>query len=104
MLMVKRLKSKIYSYAILTLLVLVPATLFFMPREKIFNGPTTCLSQRFFHRSCLGCGMTRALYSCMHGDFKKAHALNWRVWIIAPLLGIYWVQLIIFYYNRLERG
>lgn len=98
--MVKHSKSKLKIFVAITLLVLLPTTFFFMPRSTIFEGPPTCLSRTLLKRSCPGCGMTRAIYSLPRGDFKRAHELNWRVWIVAPLLFVYWIGLV----QKLYRG
>jgi hypothetical protein len=37
---------------------------------------------------CPGCGLTRASFAALHGDFVHAHALHPLVWLAAPLVGI----------------
>lgn len=54
--------------------------------DTLESLPRVCLSHVLFDLECLGCGMTRAMNSLLHGDLSEAAAYNWRVFIVAPLL------------------
>ena len=45
-------------------------------------GGGVCISRRFFHLPCPGCGMTRAIAAIARGDWRAALALQ----PLAPLL------------------
>lgn len=64
----------------------LPAVLYSVPREWVAHGPTVCLFRNLFGRPCPGCGMTRAFFSLLHGDFAAAWEYNRLAMIVAPLL------------------
>lgn len=70
----------------------VPPALAGIPLEWVTEGPVLCLHKRLTGEDCLGCGMTRALFRVLHGDFKVAVALNRGVLIAAPLLALLWLS------------
>ena len=58
-------------------------TVYFLPTEFLFHNPTSfCIHKNLLHFDCPGCGMTRALYSLLHGQFRQALLFNIAV---APL-------------------
>lgn len=64
--------------------VLLPAGLF-------RHTPTICLWTLVGLGPCPGCGMTRAVWYLLHGQFKTAIAFNWMVVMVAPILA--WIYL-----------
>jgi len=70
-----------------TLLVTGLVIVYFLPTEFLFNTSSTlCIHKNLFLFNCPGCGMTRALYSLLHLDFKTALQYNPGVFILFPLL------------------
>jgi hypothetical protein len=60
--------------------------LYFIPHDFLFNSsPTLCIHKRLLGFDCPGCGMTRALYSFIHLDFKTAIYFNFGVLVLFPL-------------------
>ena len=57
-----------------------------IPESWMFAGNTICIFKNLLGLECVGCGMTRALYTLSHGDILKALNFNRLVIIIAPLL------------------
>lgn len=58
-------------------------TVYFLPTDFLFHNSTTfCIHKNLLHFDCPGCGMTRALYSLLHGQFRQALLFNIA---IAPL-------------------
>jgi hypothetical protein len=52
-------------------------TVYYLPSEYLFHNPTNyCIHKNLLHFDCPGCGMTRALYSLLHGQFKQAMIFN----------------------------
>jgi len=62
--------------------------LWFVPLDWICNGdvPVLCLFRRLTGHECLGCGMTRAFFSLLHGQWEEALRYNWRCVIVFPLM------------------
>jgi len=60
----------------LTLVACGLATLAIVPTAWLDRLPDLCLFERWFDHACLGCGMTRALSTALHGDPAAAQALN----------------------------
>ena len=57
---------------------LLPAVLitawFYYPYCK--HGPVLCLARLLLHRSCPGCGLTRAICFIVHGKLKEGFQFN----------------------------
>ena len=49
--------------------------------------PNMCVYQTLFHVRCLGCGMTHAFCSVLHGQFAAALTYNPLVIIAFPIFG-----------------
>ena len=64
------------------------SVLYFIPRKVMLGSRhlQLCLSQRYLGIDCPGCGMTRALYSFMHGNFRVALHFNLAILSIIPVL------------------
>jgi hypothetical protein len=76
----KKLSTRDLSTILLTAGLL---TVYFLPTEFLFHNPTTfCIFKNLLHFDCPGCGMTRALYCFLHGQFRQA--INFNIGI-APL-------------------
>ncbi len=57
-----------------------------IPLDSFDQLPSFCLFKLVFHRECLGCGMTRAVLHCLHGDFSGAWQFNNGIAIFFPIL------------------
>ncbi len=71
--------------AILALAALVAEM--WMPGAFLTISPP-CLFDYFGFAHCWGCGMTRAMLACLHGNMALAWELNPGVFVVLPLLGI----------------
>lgn len=72
---------------------LLPLVLIAMPTSWLEVGrPSFCLIKALTGRPCPGCGMTRAVSSVLHGDFKKAWRYNKLVVPVFPLLFYLWLR------------
>jgi len=61
-----------------------------LPADFIDHLPAICLWRHLGFSHCWGCGMTRAFWHLLHGEFKTALDWNWRILIVAPILaGLY---------------
>src|SRR5215467_10741477 len=49
--------------------------------------PQVCVWRTLFHTRCLGCGMTHAFVSVLHGHFARAFAYNPLVVVAFPYFG-----------------
>lgn len=81
-----KLKASVLFFGISLLLMLV----FYLPEDFADHGPVLCLWRRLGFHFCWGCGMTRALWHLLHGEFQLAFRFNHLVVIVAPILfGLY---------------
>ena len=68
-------------------LVLLPLVLIILPADFFDDSRTPmCLSVILFHRTCFGCGITRACMHMLHFDFTAAWHFNKLSVIVLPLL------------------
>lgn len=58
-----------------------------------------CPFKYFFHRPCIGCGLTRALVALLQGNFSLAFNLNPLIYLV-----LLWVTLLILsnYFNSIR--
>ncbi|GCE47566.1 uncharacterized protein DUF2752 [Thermosporothrix hazakensis] len=69
---------------------LLPLLFWLIPSSWLEAHPIPCLSRLLLHRTCPGCGMTRAVSCTIHGEFRKAWHYNKRVVFVFPLLLLVW--------------
>lgn len=69
---------------------LLPLAVYLVPPEWVYGGRSLCLFRNIFGVECWGCGMTRAIYSAMHLDFRLAWEYNPLVVVAFPLLVWLW--------------
>lgn len=71
---------------------IIPLALWLFP--PLSNTPTWtfCLFKNITGNNCYGCGITRAVFSCIHLQFSKAFAYNKFIIIIFPLLIFIWAN------------
>jgi hypothetical protein len=56
------------------LLLVLPIVLWVLPASFFDKGQSLCLSVLLLDKTCYGCGITRAVQHCMHGDFLIGYA------------------------------
>jgi len=60
--------------------------LYLMPKHFLFGSySSVCVFHRMWNIDCPGCGVTRALYSFLHGDVIAACKLNLAILSIIPI-------------------
>jgi len=78
-LLVSILVALAITYCFVLLAMTIPAT-------WIDHGPTLCLYKRIVGNECFGCGMTRACFHFLRGEWNLAIGYNWKCIIVAPIL------------------
>jgi hypothetical protein len=66
--------------------------LLILPADYFDHGKAICLSVVLLDKTCLGCGITRAIQHLIHFDFKAAMEFNKLCVIILPLLIFLWYK------------
>ncbi len=72
---------------LLALVTLAALTIPLLPLDLVSNNHSMCIFKMIFGRPCPGCGMTRAFWALFHGDINSALAFNWKIILVAPILG-----------------
>ncbi len=67
----------------------VLAALACIPPERLAALPSLCVFKAAFGVECLGCGMTRAICSALHGEFSRALAYNGLVAVMLPAIVLF---------------
>ena len=60
--------------------------LFLIPESELLEIPSICLVKYLTGLECLGCGMTRAFWYILHGEFSEAWKMNPLVFVVFPIL------------------
>ncbi len=90
------IKSKTGNIIKIILLLLLPISIFIIPYSFIIHSHITiCLYKNLIGHSCYGCGMTRALFSILHGKWMIAYHYNAFSFIVFALLLFLYIKLII---------
>jgi|GEM_PF-1540406 len=87
------LKNRLFHLAVFTSATLLLALIVFLPANQIDHYPTICLWTRLGLGPCPGCGMTRAVWHLLHGEFGVAYQFNHLVVIVAPILAGLYIQM-----------
>jgi len=64
------------------------AILWHVPLSWIDHGPNLCLVKAISGKECPGCGLTRAFFHLLHGEWRTALAFNWRCMVVFPILAL----------------
>jgi Protein of unknown function (DUF2752) len=89
----KTLKNRSFLYKIQLIALLVfPIVLLILPTDYFDHGQAICLSVILLDKTCIGCGITRAIQHLIHFDFKIAMEFNKLCIIILPLLIFLWYK------------
>ena len=73
-------------------MIIIPIVLIILPPNFFDNGQSICLSVLLFDKSCLGCGMTRAIQHLIHLDFTSAYNFNKISFLVFPILIFFWIK------------
>jgi hypothetical protein len=76
----------------LSLVILLPVLLFFIPVDWLNGQHTLCLFKNLTGRECWGCGITRAIISAVQFHFEAAFHYNKLIVIVLPLLLYEWIK------------
>ena len=79
---------------VLSIGVILPLFMLIVPLSSLESYPSLCLFKNIAGIDCIGCGMTRAVSSLLHGDAEKAYRYNRLVVIVFPLLLYSWMTFI----------
>lgn len=75
----------------LSILFLIPVFVILFVYIVIHNNIQICLFKNLFNIKCFGCGMTRAIYSIMEGNFYNAFLFNKISIFLIPIGLIFWI-------------
>lgn len=59
-----------------------------------------CVWKTIFHHNCIGCGLTSASIKIIQFDFTSAYVLNPLIFVVFPLIIIYFITDIYKFYLR----
>ncbi len=79
----------------LLIYLIIPILLWVIPLSIIEGSPSICLFKNLFGINCLGCGMTRAVFNVLHGNFYTTFEYNSLVIAVFPLLVYLWFKKVI---------
>lgn len=66
-----------------------------IPKTYLESSPPICIYKNIFHKDCIGCGTTRAVWSVLHLEINDAIAYNKLIVISFPLMAgcaLSWVR------------
>ena len=75
---------------------MLPIIFWVLPASFFDKGQSLCLSVLLLDKTCYGCGMTRAVQHCLHGEFKVGYNYNHLVILVLPLLIYVWAKMVRF--------
>lgn len=74
-----------------TVLVLIMLLLGYYFLNSQYNIGIPCIFHELTGYQCPGCGITRALFSLLQGDIKKAFSYNQLIFFLAPFIIAYFI-------------
>lgn len=96
----KKSKAKLW----LIVLGLIPLVLLILPANFFDKGQSICISVLLLHRTCPGCGMTRAVQHLIHFDFQTAYMYNKAIVAVFPLMVYLYLKEIVRLLNLIKNG
>ncbi|MGM0479627.1 MAG: DUF2752 domain-containing protein [Bacteroidota bacterium] len=87
---------------VLTVLLVAPIVLFFLPSDFFDQGTSLCPSKRLLNFECLGCGLTRGVMHLIHFDFETAWYFNKLSFIVVPVGLFFWGKNVVKVYRDLK--
>lgn len=72
-------------------LVLIMLLLGYYFLNSLFHIGIPCIFHKITGYQCPGCGITRALFSLIQGDIKKAFSYNQLIFFLAPFIIAYFI-------------
>ena len=84
--------KKYFLLLVLAGMIVIPVVLIILPANHFDEGQSLCLSVILLHKTCPGCGITRAIQHMIHFDFVVAFNFNKLSIIIFPLLVYMWIK------------
>ncbi|HTF03212.1 MAG TPA: DUF2752 domain-containing protein [Bacteroidia bacterium] len=86
---------KIALLIIISVMIIGPIGLMIIPYDYFDYGESICPSKLLFDSECPGCGTTRATMRLFHFRFAEAWEFNRLSFITVPLMGFFYVRIII---------
>jgi hypothetical protein len=80
------------SYIQIGIVVIIAVLFWLIPKDYLGEKYPICLFRLVTGHQCLGCGMTRAIWSILHFRFHEALEYNWKVVIVLPILVLGLIQ------------
>ena len=99
----RKLWSEIIVHVQLGVYLLLVPVLYLMPLDSIYHGHSICLFTNLFGVECLGCGMTRAVFSLMYFRFEDAWHYNKLVYVVAPILAYLYLKQIFILWQKVRK-
>ena len=92
--------KRIFNKLSFSVILVLPILLYLVPLDWLNKQHTICLFKNIFGLDCYGCGITRAVLSALHLNFKDAINYNIMVVIVLPLLIYIWIRITMSLYNK----
>jgi len=89
--------------AVLIAVLAAPLAVMVIPRAVALSGHTLCLFKLTTGWDCPGCGMTRAVWSVLHGELRAAVRYNPMVVVVLPVLCGCWARYVLTRGRKLAR-
>ena len=81
---VRRVMNKRLLNGLICILVLIGITVLYWFDPEDYMWMPKCPTKLLFNIDCPGCGFQRAIHAIIHGEFKRAFALNPFLFLAAP--------------------
>ena len=88
------------KYVLFFIWLAIPLVLIALPKEFFDEGQTMCLFTLATGKSCLGCGMTKAIMRWIHFDLYGAWQKNPFSFLMFPILIFIYIKMGLAIYNK----